>query len=1015
MMGFPKIMCFEFRSLGLLTATTCLVAGSLGIRAAQAAAATLGPVAFNRDIRPILSDNCYSCHGPDKDKRKAKLRLDTHDGLFDAIKDRRPIVPGKPDQSEMFRRITSTDPDELMPKSGSGKTLSVRQIALIKRWIEEGAKWEGHWAYITPIRPAVPNTGKSSWPVNPIDKFILSRLEIESLHPSREADKRTLIRRLSFDLDGLPPTVAEVEAFDSDKRPQAYEELVDRLLASPHFGERMAIYWLDAVRYADTDGFHADNYRSVYPYRDYIIEAFNTNMPFDRFTIEQIAGDLLPQASRAQKIASTYNRLNRTTEEGGSQAKEYLAKYAADRVRTTSTAWMGSTMACCECHDHKFDPFQTRDFYSFEAFFADIKEQGVGKPESIPVPDESQSAQIKKLDDKITGLQRILDTSTPELEASQSKWEQKLADEPPLQFGEWHSIGPFKADSFEAAFKKSFEPETDPDLSRTYQEGKLKWVPQPGWEDGKLHGELTGENSANYLFRTIKVDTARPLMLSLGSDDGIKVWINGKAIHLNKVTRALAADQDKVTIQLQAGENKVLMKIVNASGGSGFYFNAGDALPEKTRMILTIATQERGKKQKIKLARYYRSIAPELDETRAQLVAAKKQQDDFMKTVPTTLATVAVEPRVMRVLPRGNWMSDEGEIVTPAVPRFLARGASGEKPDPATQQNRATRLDLAKWLVSRGNPLTARVFVNRLWKLYFGTGISKTLDDFGSRGEWPSHPELLDWLACEFRDGPSPSTLDPRPSTSSWDIKHMVKLMVMSRTYRQTSFANDTLRQHDPYNRLLARQSSFRIDAEMVRDNALAISGLLVDKVGGPSVKPYQPAGYWDQLNFPKRTYTNDQGAALYRRGLYTFWCRTFLQPSMQAFDAASREECSVERINSNTPLQALALLNDVTYVEAARSLAEHILREGGRDMKQRIDWAFARALARKPNAQESKLLSDLYRKQIARYTKDKLAAEKLISAGDAPVPKDLDVPEMAAWTSVSRVVLNLHETITRY
>ena len=416
-------------------------------------------------------------------------------------------------------------------------------------------------------------------------------------------------------------------------------------------------------------------------------------------------------------------------------------------------------------------------------------------------------------------------------------------------------------------------------------------------------------------------------------------------------------------------------------------------------MILKIAAQERGKKQKIKLARYYRTVASELNETRAQLVAVKKQQEDFMKTVPATLATVAVEPR-------GNWMSDDGEIVTPAVPRFLA--TSGEKLEAATKlQNRATRLDLAKWLVSRDNPLTARVFVNRLWKLYFGTGISKTLDDFGSRGEWPSHPELLDWLACEF--------MGEGGTDHPWNIKHMIKLMVMSRTYRQTSVANNTLRQRDPFNRLLARQSSFRIDAEMVRDNALAISGLLVDKVGGPSVKPYQPAGYWDQLNFPKRTYTNDQGAALYRRGLYTFWCRTFLQPSMQAFDAASREECTVERINSNTPLQALALLNDPTYVEAARSLAEHILREGGRDVSQRIDWTFARALARKPNAQEFRLVSDLYRKQIARYTKDKLAAEKLISAGEARVPSDLEVPEMAAWTSVSRVVLNLHETITRY
>ena len=1010
-------MCFESRAAGLLTAIFYLIAGLFEIQAAHSdAVIKSGAVAFNRDIRPILSDNCYSCHGPDKDKRKAKLRLDTRDGLFDSIKDHYPVVPGKPEASELYRRITATDPDEVMPKSASGKTLSPRQISLIKRWIEEGAKWEGHWAYIPPVRPAVPSTANSSWPSNPIDNFILSRLQAESLHPSREADKRTLIRRLSFDLTGLPPTAGDVEEFIKDRRPQAYEQLVDRLLASPHFGERLAIYWLDAVRYADTDGFHADNYRSVYPYRDYVINAFNSNMPFDQFTIEQIAGDLLTNATRNQKIASTYNRLNRTTEEGGSQAKEYLAKYAADRVRTTSTAWLGSTMACCECHDHKFDPFLTRDFYTFEAFFADIKEQGVGKPESTSMPDESQATEIGKMEKEVARLQAVLDTSTPELETSQAKWEQKLAEQPAPQLGVWHSMGPFQAENFGAAFTRAFEPETELDLSRSYQEGKLKWIPQPEWEDGKPHLGFSGENSANYVFRTIKVEEAQRLNLSLGSDDGIKVWVNGKAVHMNKVTRSLAPDQDKLTVQLQAGENKLLMKIVNATADSGFYFKAGDAMPEKLRTFVKIPAEERAKKQKIKLARYYRSIAPELDATRAQLLVVKQKHEQFLQTIPMTLATVAVEPRVIRVLPRGNWMRDDGEIVMPAVPRFLA-GGSAEKLAHTTEQSRLTRLDLAKWIVGRDNPLTARVFVNRLWKLYFGTGLSKTLDDFGARGEWPSHPELLDWLACEFMG--DAGTDKTREATGSrhraWDIKHMVKLMVMSRTYRQTSVASDTLRQRDPANRLLARQSSFRIDAEMVRDNALAISGLLIDTVGGPSVKPYQPVGYWDQLNFPKRTYTNDHGAPLYRRGLYCFWCRTFLQPSMQAFDAASREECTVERINSNTPLQALALLNDPTYVEAARVLAEHIIREGGTGVKERINWIFERALARKPTSQELSVLNDLYHVQIERYTKDKGAAEKLISAGERPVPMDLPVQEMGAWTSVSRVVLNLHETITRY
>ena len=569
---------------------------------------------------------------------------------------------------------------------------------------------------------------------------------------------------------------------------------------------------------------------------------------------------------------------------------------------------------------------------------------------------------------------------------------------------ESHSIGPFKAETFEAAFKKQFEPETEIDLSKTYQTNELKWEAQPGWEDGKLHNDLKGDNSATYLYRIIQADNAQALGLSLGSDDGIKVWVNGKEVLSKRVTRALAADQEKITVQLQPGENKLLMKIVNAGLASGFYFKTGDGLPEKIRGILDVKSQQRTPEQTAELATYYRSVASELEETRSHLASVKKEQEEFMKMVSTTLAVVTVEPRTLRVLPRGNWMSEDGEIVSPAVPQFLALGAPNNK--------RATRLDLANWIVADENPLTARVFVNRLWKLYFGLGISKTLDDFGTRGEWPTHPELLDWLACEFKDGP-----EQKQSSAAhrWDIKHMIKLIVMSRTYRQTSFTSDALRQRDPFNRLLARQSAFRLDAELVRDNALAISGLLVDKVGGPSVRPYQPPGYWDQLNFPKRVYTNDHGAALYRRGLYSFWCRTFLQPSLQAFDAASREECTVERVNSNTPMQALALLNDPTYVEAARVLAEKVIREAGPGVKEKIDWSFNRALARKPEAQELKLLKNLYYKQIDRYTKDTLAAEKLISAGETPVPKDLPISEVAAWTSVSRVILNLHETITRY
>ncbi|MDB6124460.1 MAG: Protein of unknown function (DUF1553)/Protein of unknown function (DUF1549)/Planctomycete [Pedosphaera sp.] len=976
----------------ILIFTICLT--SLCLRAATISDSLPKVIQFNRDIRPILSDNCFSCHGPDKNKRKAKLQLDTKEGLLAEIEGRHPVVPGKPDQSEIYRRIISSDPEEVMPQNKSGKTLTPRQVALIKRWIEQGAKWEGHWAYNPPVRPAVPHVKKTSWSKTPVDNFILSRLETEKLQPSAEADRRILIRRLSFDLIGLPPTPEEVQAFINDKTPQAYEKLVDRLLASPHYGERMAMSWLDEVRYADTDGFHADNYRSVYPYRDYVIAAFNTNMPFNQFTIEQLAGDLLPNATISQKIASTYNKLNRTTEEGGAQAKEYLAKYAADRVRTTSTTWMGATMACCECHDHKFDPYSTRDFYSFEAFFADIKEQGVAKPEAVPVPNEQQTAELKKMDQEIANLQKALDTATPELATAQLEWEKEFSDQAPPKLSDWHSVGPFTAQTFEGTFKKPFEPEKEVDLSKSYHKGKDKWIAHPEWTDGKVYNGLKGDNSATYLYRTIEVQTSQSLTLLLGSDDGIKVWLNGKEVLSNQIMRGAAPDQEKVTVRLQAGENKLLLKIVNGAGDSGFYFKTGDHAPDNILAILKVESGKRNEAQNPELAKYYRTIAPALDSTRAELAAAKKRQDDFTKSLPTTLATTTVEPRVTRVLPRGNWMSEAGDIVTPAVPAFLNHSISTNK--------RANRLDLAQWLVARDNPLTARVFVNRLWKTFYGTGLSKTLDDTGSRGEWPTHPELLDWLATEFMD-------------SGWDVKHMVKLMVMANTYRQTSVPDEKLRERDPANRLFARQSSFRLDAEFVRDNALSVSGLLADKIGGPSVKPYQPAGYWDQLNFPKRTYENDKGAAQYRRGLYSFWCRTFLQPSMLAFDAPPREECTVERVYSNTPLQALALLNDPTYVEAARVLAERIMRDGGSSAKDRINWTFARTLNRKPSDQEFKLLNDLYQEQIEHYSKEKADADKLLTEGEAPAPKDINTPELAAWTSVSRTVLNLHETITRY
>jgi Protein of unknown function (DUF1553)/Protein of unknown function (DUF1549)/Planctomycete cytochrome C len=750
-----------------------------------------GPIDFNRQIRPILSESCYQCHGPDRNKRKADLRLDQRDGLFRSADGVAVVVPDKPDESELYLRITAADPDLQMPPPKSGARLTSVQTELIRRWIAEGAHWKGHWSYLPPARPAVPQ-GAAGPAANGIDRFVRDRILSNKLRPSPEADRTTLIRRLSFDLVGLPPSPREVDEFVSDSRPDAYERQVDRLLASPRFGERMAIFWLDLVRFADTTGYHGDNHVELYLFRDYVIRSFKNNKPFDRFTIEQLAGDLIEGATDETRIASGYNRLLQTTQEGGAQAKEYMAKYSADRVRNISTVWLGATMGCAECHDHKFDPFTTREFYSLAAFFADVQETAVGVQEPTRFPTPPQAEELRMLDQRRAPLKAV-----------------------------------------------------------------------------------------------------------------------------------------KTPSEAQSRELK------------------------------------------------------ELD----------RQSNALLQQIPTSLVTTVASPRVIRVLPRGNWLDETGPVVEPAVPGFL--------PAIAVKDRRASRLDLARWLVAPENPLVARVMVNRLWKLAFGQALVTTPDDLGSQGAWPTHPELLDWLACEFVD-------------SGWNVKAMLKQMVTSATYRQSSLATEEERSHDPDNRWLARQNRFRLDAELVRDDALAVSGLLSSKIGGPSVKPYQPPGYWVFLNFPKRDWVRDRGENLFRRGLYTYWQRTFLHPSLLAFDASTREECVVARPRSNTPLQALVLLNDPAYIEAARALAVRVIREAGADPKARLDHAFRLALSRPARAEEETVLLNLLAEHQAQYKLDPPAARALLSTGDLPSAPGADLAELAAWTSVARVLLNLQETITR-
>ena len=736
------------------------------------------PINFNRDVRPILSDNCWSCHGPDKGNRKAKLRLDISDHSKSGV-----IIPGNALESTMIERILSNDADEVMPPIDHRKKLTVEEKEILTNWINQGAKWEDHWAWISPSR------SKDLKTKDAIDSILEKKLNEKNLNFSETAPRHVLIRRLSYDLRGLPPSTDEVKDFEKGSLDEAIARLSEKFLASQAYGERMAVNWLDLVRYADTNGYHADIEWKVSPYRDYIIDAFNSNKPFDQFTIEQIAGDLLPEASMEQKVAAGYNRLNMKSTEFGIQDAEYLAKYAADRVRTTATTWLGVTVGCAECHDHKFDPFTIKDFYSFAAFFADIK--GVGYYPSA----------------------------------------QKV-----------------------------------------------------GW----------GE--------TIKV--------------------------LDKKTRI---EVSKLETEVKNKQSEEDQKLIN---------------------------------QKIE--------------------GLKKQSREM-------LATVSVKPRVTRVLPRGDWMDQTGEIVNPALPTFLS------------DQKVTTRKDLAQWIVSRQNPLTARVYVNRLWKMFFGTGISNVLDDIGSQGEWPSHPELLDWLAIEFME-------------SGWDIKHMVKLIVNSKAYRQSSYENEKLRTIDPENRLIARQSSFRIDAEFIRDNALSVSGLLVNKIGGPSVKPYQPSGYWENLNFPRRTYKADSGQNQYRRGLYTHWQRQFLHPALIAFDAPSREECTANRPRSNTPLAALVMLNDPTQVESARALAQKILANQSLiDDKSKIQAMVMQVLSRQALDGEIKALKSLLKKHKTEFSNNPNAAKELVSVGNLNPPENMKPESLAPWISVGRALLNLHETITRY
>ena len=1009
-------------------------------------------VTFNAHIRPIFSNTCFACHGFDAKTREADLRLDTPEGGYAKLKDseERAIVPGKPDKSAIMQRIESAVPDEAMPPPDFHKDLTAQQKSLIRAWIEQGAKYEQHWAFTPVVRAPVPALAAHAEEVaNPIDAFVLATLEAGKIAPSPLADKATLLRRLTLDLTGLPPSREELDGFLADTSSDAYAKQVDRLLASPRYGERMAVPWLDVVRFSDTVGYHGDQNVRIFPYRDYVIKAFNDNKRFDQFTTEQLAGDLLPNASDEQRIATGFLRLNLMTREGGAQPKEYLAKSMGDRVRAVGAAWLGLTTGCAECHDHKFDPITAKDFYSLGAFFADVRQWGVyadysytPNPElaefknDYPFPPEivtKNAALEKRLRTLQDSAVEVLATGKFD-EAASRTWSEQSGTFLAANPTGWAVLAPA-----EVTTAKGTAHEVSADQSVVFSGPPVKddvltlHFPLPDTairaircevlpdakNAGKIGRQANGKFSVTPTFsiasQPVKIawsqaDRRTPLQYKNGDNSPLlePEWQSAPAIWEEPQDAASLPHHALYHLAetLPAAEGRVLQVTLASADIGRVRFSItpfGDAIPGqenalRTELIDALKASDHSESQRREIAAaWVQGTTPD-----AALPAAYRAVRETIIACRAGYAYSLVAQAVpadkvltTRVLPRGAWMNP-GEEVLPAVPGFLPHASV------RTGGGRLSRLDLARWLTDKENPLVSRQFSNRLWKQFFGKGLSNVLDDLGNQGEWPSHPQLLDWLAVEFRE-------------SGWDVKHLVRLMVTSRTYRQVSASRADLTEKDPANRLLAEQSARRLDAEFVRDNALSIAGLLDDELGGPSAKPYQPAGYYVNLTFPERDYLASTRAEQYRRGIYMHWQRTFMHPMLAGFDAPSREECTADRFQSNSPQQALTLLNDPSFVEAARGFALRVIREKPGTDADRIRHAITLALAREAKAGELESLTKFLTTQREAYKTKPDDAKAFLKIGLSDPGAGLDPAELAAWAQLCRVILNLHETITRY
>lgn len=1015
-----------------------------------------GQVEFNRDVRPILSDKCFRCHGPDAAKREAELRLDRRDDAVRARSGGFAIKPGNPLASELVRRITSTDDDERMPPRDSGSVLSPTEIEILRTWIEQGAKYQPHWAFISPRSPAIPQVSDATWCRNPIDRFVLAELERRGMNPSPEASDETLARRLALDLTGLPSPRVNATA----KRD--YDSYVDELLASSRYGERMALDWLDAARYADTNGYYTDLERNAWPWRDWVIGAFNRNMPFDRFTIEQLAGDLLPGATTDQKIATGFNRNHPVTNESGVIDEEFRVSYVVDRLDTTATVWLGLSLGCARCHDHKYDPITQREYYQLFSLFNNVPEKGLVKDPVNPqpalmLPTAEQEKELANLKEQRERLEANRKAAEPALAVAMKAWEKNVREElreaptkgllalfdfngngldhgPRQTLTETNGMLAFspgvlsQAASFDATQYIEFDGPLA--LERTTPFSLSTWIKPGSSPQGCVVSKISPTADARGFEIIWYKSQPRINLVHHWGRDAIEVvakqtFGSGQWRHLT-VTYDGSGRAAGLNIYVDGQLQPVVVRRDSLTGsiatdepwqiawkGSGVGFEGGldelrlydrplaaeevEALYWRDMLRGAVETPvgQRSKQQQEQLRAYYvaRHASEELRQLEQDLATVRTEEEAVRKAILSTPVMQEMEQsRATSVLVRGQY-DQPGTRVAPDVPAALGTWPEG------TPRN---RLGFAQWLVSENNPLTARVVVNRYWQLIFGEGLVRTPNDFGLQGELPTHPELLDWLAVRFIE-------------SGWDVKALLKLIVTSSTYRQSSHFTSELLARDPDNRMLARAPRFRLQAELIRDQALAVGGLLVEKLGGPSAKPYQPPGIWEAVSYNgDQSYQPDHGAGLYRRSLYTFWKRQAPPPAVLAFDGPTREVCTVRRARTNTPLQALVLLNDVTYVEAARGLAMRMVCDGGRTPAERVEHGFRLATGRRPMERETKTLINYFERQLATFNMRLEAATALLRAGESPIDTSLDPRELAAWTMTASLLLNLDEVITR-